>query len=137
MDATEYTLQSARLSVQSSELGPHTPSPAPQVSVASPGALYIIIPLRWTLYSAHPQTYIKQASGMTLKDDGNGFLSISKMCYIGNNKKLRRERFSSSATSELIFLDIKNIHCLIVYLTSRPLLLSEEVIFYLFSAQFG
>ncbi len=64
----------------------------------------------------HPQLFIKQASGMTLKDDGNGFLYISDMFYMGNNKKLRRERFNSPATSELIFLDIKNIHCLIVYL---------------------
>ncbi len=74
---------------------------------------------------------------MTLKDGVNSFLSILNMCYMGNNKKLRKERFNSPATSELIFLDNKNKHGLIVYLTSRPQLLSEEVIFYLFSVQFG
>jgi hypothetical protein len=53
---------------------------------------------------------------------------------VGNNKKLRQERFNSSAISELIFLLNKNKHGLIVYLlvTSRPLLFSEKIIFCLF-----
>jgi hypothetical protein len=81
-----------------------------------------------------PPTLHKAGSGMTLKDDGNGFLSMLNMCYIGHNKKLRREHFNSLADFELIFLDNKNKHGLIVYLlvTSRPLLFSEKIIFCFF-----
>jgi hypothetical protein len=64
--------------------------------------------------SAHPKPFIKQASGMTLKDDGNGFLSTSDICYmLGNNKKIRRDHFNSPATSKLIFLVKKNKHGLV------------------------
>jgi hypothetical protein len=45
------------------------------------------------------------------------------MCYMGNNKKLRQERFNSPADSELIFLVNKNKHGLIVYLTSEEAIL--------------
>jgi hypothetical protein len=119
--------QSARLSVQSSALGLPTPSPASECCFSrfgslgggggdtlasgergggtqlkrlarNSGASYILIPLQWRFYPY----FIKQASGITLKDDRNGFLYISKMCYIGNNKKLRRERFNSPATSKLV-----------------------------------
>jgi hypothetical protein len=103
----------------------------------NPGAPYTIIPLRWTLYSAHNQTFIKKASGMTLKDDGNGFLSILNMCYTSDNEKVpyTNERLQRS---ELIFLVKKNKHCLIVYLlTYRLPLLLEEVIICLSDVHFG
>jgi hypothetical protein len=49
---------------------------------------------------------------------GNRFLSILNICYMGNNKKLRKERFNSPATSKLIFLVKKNKHGLVVAATA-------------------